>query len=167
MADKGNFLMTEHPIKVLLVDAETELRTHYAGARILLVEDNAINLEVALEILKGTGLALDTAKNGREAVAMVRTTAYELILMDVQMPEMDGLEATRVIRSMASNRDLPILAMSAHIFAEDRQACLEAGMNDFVAKPVEPQNLFATIIKWLPQREPVDAKETSTPAGSK
>ncbi len=122
MADKGNFLMTEHPIKVLLVDAETELRTHYAGARILLVEDNAINLEVALEILKGTGLALDTAKNGREAVAMVRTTAYELILMDVQMPEMDGLEATRVIRSMASNGDLPILAMSAHIFAEDHQA---------------------------------------------
>jgi signal transduction histidine kinase/CheY-like chemotaxis protein len=132
---------------------ETELRTHYSGKRILLVEDNLLNLEVASALLIGVGLAVDVAENGRDAVEMVRTNTYELVLMDVQMPEMDGLEATRLIRSMdASNSnggDISIIAMTANIFAEDRRLCTEAGMNDFVAKPVELENLFATIIKWL------------------
>jgi len=144
-----------------VMDAETKLRTLYSGSRILLVEDNLINLEVALAMLSSVGLAVDTAVNGVEAVDMVDATDYELVLMDVQMPEMDGLEATRVIRSTASDGDLPILAMTANIFAEDRQACMEAGMNDFVAKPVAPEALFATIIKWLPKREAADSVETS------
>jgi CheY-like chemotaxis protein len=144
-----------------VVDAETELRSHYSGSRILLVEDNAINREVAQELLSGVGLAVDTAENGQQAVTMVDTTAYDLVLMDVQMPEMDGLEATRVIRAMAGKADLPVLAMTANIFEEDHRTCLEVGMNDFIAKPFDLENFFSTIIKWLPK--PAVSVET-TPA---
>lgn len=135
-----------------------KLGSHHAGARILLVEDNLINREVSLAILGKTELVTDFAENGRQAVDMVRSIAYDLVLMDVRMPDMDGLDATRQIRSMedstASSKDLPILAMTANVFAEDKQACLEAGMNDFISKPVDPDNLFSMIAKWLPPEEP-------------
>ena len=135
-----------------------KLGSHHAGARILLVEDNLINREVSLAILGKTELVTDFAENGRQAVDMVRSSAYDLVLMDVRMPDMDGLDATRQIRSMegstASSKDLPILAMTANVFAEDKQACLEAGMNDFISKPVDPDNLFSMIAKWLPPQEP-------------
>jgi len=132
-------------------DAEYELKTFYVGSRILLVEDNMINREVALELLNSVALSVDTVENGLEAVTKVRDINYALILMDVQMPEMDGLEATRLIRLMPQKTELPILAMTANIFAEDLQACKDAGMNDIISKPVNPDNLFSTIIKWLPK----------------
>ena len=130
-------------------DAESQLRTQYLGCRILLVEDNPINREVATELLHGVGLAVDTADNGRLAVEKVSYEHYDLVLMDIQMPEMDGLESTRLIRTQESMESLPILAMTANAFEEDRTIALQAGMNDFVPKPVDPNALFSTILRWL------------------
>jgi len=130
--------------------AEQTLRTRYATACILLVEDDLINQEVARELLSiDAGLQVDLAEDGEEAVAMASTKAYDLILMDMQMPRLDGLGATRLIRQHPDRQGVPILAMTANAFEDDRQKCYDAGMNDFISKPVDPNTLFRKILAWL------------------
>jgi CheY-like chemotaxis protein len=124
--------------------------------RILLVEDNITNQEVAVALLNKFGYRVDTAVNGREAVAALGLASYDLVLMDVLMPEMDGLEATRTIRhpeSTVLNRRIPIIAMTANAMQGDREQCLRAGMDDYVSKPVSWPALEAALNKWLPPRE--------------
>jgi len=124
--------------------AEQALR----GLRVLLAEDNPVNQEVALELLEEVGAQVGLASNGVEAVALASANAYDLILMDMQMPVMDGLQATEQIRRLPAHAHTPILAMTANAFGEDRAACLAAGMNDHIAKPVDPQQLYATMAQW-------------------
>jgi len=144
-------------------NAEDKLRQHFGGARILLAEDNEINAEVALELLHSVGLHVDTAVNGAEAVARAQGAAYDLILMDMQMPEMDGTEATRLIRLLPGWEKRPILAMTANAFDDDRRLCEEAGMNDFISKPVDPDTFFTTLLQWLQLNPPVSRTSGSAP----
>lgn len=127
---------------------ESELRHNFAGVKVLLAEDNPINQEVALGMLHEVGLNADLAENGKEALQRAATGEYALILMDMQMPEMDGVEATRQIR--ARGQRLPIIAMTANAFSDDRERCLQAGMDDFLAKPVVPEKLFDMLLRWIP-----------------
>ena|GEM_PF-5554822 len=123
--------------------------------RILLAEDNPVNQEVALDLLETAGLYADVAATGKAALEMVQSGDYALVLMDVQMPETDGIEATRRIRALPGKADLPIIALTANVFEEDRRRCLEAGMNDHLTKPVAPDVFFALLQRWLPQEAPL------------
>jgi PAS domain S-box-containing protein len=133
------------------------------GIRVLLVEDNEINQQVATELLESAGAIVTVANHGGEAVKILtegdQTPAFDLVFMDLQMPEMDGFNATKLLRSDPRLQKLPIIAMTAHALVEERQCCLDAGMNDHVSKPIDPDNLFSTLMRWAKPR-PKQAVET-------
>ncbi|RUP27224.1 MAG: response regulator, partial [Curvibacter sp.] len=126
-----------------------EALTPLRGARLLVVEDNELNQQVAAELLSDAGFVVELAGNGQEALAKLRQQPVDLVLMDMQMPVMDGLEATRAIRAQPDTRHLPVIAMTANAMAADREHCLAAGMNDHLAKPVDPDDLWRVLARWL------------------
>jgi len=145
-------------------DAEDALRRHATGRRVLLVEDNPINQEVANELLQTVALNVTVAHDGVEALAAAERQPFDLVLMDMQMPVMDGLEATRRLRAMPATRHVPIIAMTANAFDEDRAACLAAGMDDHVAKPVDPDRLYRVLRRWIDAKDTPDVAVPAAPA---
>jgi len=121
----------------------------HAGTRILLAEGEPVNQEVSRCLLEDVGLVVDLAEDGQQALELARQNHYALILMDMQMPNLNGVDATKAIRELPGYDQTPILAMTANAFDEDRQRCLDAGMNDHIGKPVDPNVLFETLSKWL------------------
>ncbi len=148
---------------------EQMLKERHRDSRVLIADDNRLNQELATELLRLVDLQVEVADNGRIAVDMARRGAYDLILMDMQMPEMDGLEATRLIRTVPELDATPIVAMTASAFGDDRDACLAAGMNDHIGKPVNPAALYEKTLRWLdesrkaPRAAPVDAPAPPPP----
>ncbi len=139
----------EGPVMDPVTAACERLRSAHFAARILLVEDEVINREVAREFLEDAGLEVVFAANGREAVDLVSKQRFSLVLMDMQMPVMDGLEATILLRGLPLGHHVPIIAMTANAFPEDRERCFAAGMDDFVAKPFDPEGFFLCLLRWL------------------
>jgi CheY-like chemotaxis protein len=119
------------------------------GARILLVEDNALNQELGVALLSGAGIEVTVACDGRQALDRIARQRFDAVLMDCQMPQMDGYEATRLLRLQPLLRELPIIAMTANVMSGDRERALAAGMNDHVAKPINVDDLFATLARWI------------------
>jgi CheY-like chemotaxis protein len=166
ISPQGTYLPSRHERQ----EHPTEAAAQLIGSHVLLVEDNDFNQELAVYILTSVGMMVDIANNGAEAVAMVGQKAYDAVLMDCQMPVMDGYTATLEIRKDARFADLPILAMSANAMAGDKEKCLDVGMNDHIAKPIDINQLFKMLVQWIKPRdlplalsEPkVAAQETAT-----
>ncbi|MDO8464389.1 MAG: response regulator, partial [Gallionella sp.] len=137
-----------HTVLGIQMDTAGQLSS-IKGAHILLVEDNELNQEVATELLRDVGFVVDLAENGQIALDKIRATDYDIVLMDMQMPVMDGLAATREIRKEERFKDLPVVAMTANAMQGDRDRCMGAGMNDHVAKPIEPEDLWKALLKWI------------------
>jgi signal transduction histidine kinase len=144
---------------------EASLRRRHPGAHLLVAEDEPVSREIALDLLLSAGLRVDTATDGEAALDLARGRRYDLILMDMQMPRLNGVDATRAIRAESPNTATPIVAMTANAFESDRRLCLDAGMNDHIGKPVEPALLFQTVLKWLdhPPAGPSARKGSSDP----
>ncbi|MBF0459759.1 MAG: response regulator [Magnetococcales bacterium] len=131
-----------------LANTDNPFKSVLGGIRVLVVEDNPINRQVIRELLERVGVTVEEANHGGTALRLLQTASYDLVLMDVQMPEMDGLTATRIIRSNRQFDTLPIIAMTAHAMEEDKQKCLEVGMNDHIGKPIDLKELYRTLAKW-------------------
>jgi CheY-like chemotaxis protein len=153
---------TAAAVRPALAGAQGQARLR--GARILVVEDNPINQEVTSSLLVSLGATAQVAGSGEEALSVFDAAAHDLILMDVQMPGMDGLRATTAIRQRPGGARVPIIAMTANAFAEDRAQCLAAGMNDYLAKPVEPQALERCLLRWLAEPAPAPGAAPPAPA---
>ncbi len=149
--EKGTGVAGKHP--TTHVDAETLVQQRWQGNRILVADDEPINREITKMLLEDRGLIVDLAEDGAEAVAMASKNSYTAIFMDMQMPKLNGLEATQQIRQLPGYRDIPIIAMTANAFAEDKAKCCAAGMKDFLIKPFNPNELFSTLLRSLNQRQ--------------
>jgi two-component system sensor histidine kinase/response regulator len=140
-----NYNDIESPPKMSLTEKFQSIR----GASILIAEDNEMNQEVVMGLIEDFGFHINIANNGEEAVNLVKKNVYDIILMDMQMPVMDGISATIEIRKNLKNNYLPILAMTANAMQQDREKCANAGMNDHIAKPIDPDELFNKLLKWI------------------
>lgn len=148
-ADRSAAAATDAVAKAQPVNAADLLLARHQGKRVLVAEDNPVNQEVMQLLLQEVGLQVVLADDGVQAVQQAQSQAFEMILMDMQMPTLGGVAATRRIRQLAGCQRVPILAVTGNAFIEDRLQCLEAGMNDFITKPVQPELLFSTLLKWL------------------
>ncbi|UTW51026.1 PAS-domain containing protein [bacterium SCSIO 12827] len=162
-APRADTRSTHHPLPA---DSISRTLAQIVGMRILVVEDNEINQQVAQEILGHAGVVAEIAGNGQVAVEMVSATPYDAVLMDLQMPVMDGYKATRIIRAEPRHKDLPIIAMTAHAMSSERDKCLATGMNDHLTKPIDPNRLYTVLASWNARPAPAPKPATPPEAGA-